>query len=464
MRNVIEPRFSAADISLLVPQRKILQRLSVLLSQPQTKVDEVAVCCLQDPVLTLLILKKVGSSSELVTSTTEVKLLVLRLGFFELRKLVDELSQNYEELDPLIGFIYEKRVNHLIKVGVVSRILSEAVSKHLSEEVPAVGVLSKVVELLVMRKYQKDYLELYEQSTTQNFYLRFSKLFGNQIENLNVEFLKTLGVPSIVTKVLDLSEHVSNDELIIRNIVYGADELVQAFEADRLSRYAPGAILPSKSFLRLLPFTDHLYGRAFERVTVFLHKRVQVDQDLEVSVDLSKLDEEIGVLTSQRDDQVVKDASEDENTSQLNLTGKGPLSGILAELSQIKDFSTLCSTLLSKLTENELFDRSALIEVDFVNRLLKIVEEKGQGFSTKVVEIDSILINALNLTKVKSSKIPTSISLPFGSNTFAFMPLSYNDKLFLLYADTRERPIGLELRRSFREVADQVKQKLKELT
>ncbi|MCS6893604.1 MAG: HDOD domain-containing protein, partial [Deltaproteobacteria bacterium] len=432
----------------------------------QTKIDEVVLTALQDPVLVLHIFSKISKNPELATTGTDLKLLVLRLGFGELRSLVDSLLEKHVDLAPEIDFLYQRKILKLVRIGVVARILAEGVAKNLAEEVPALGVICNIGELLVMTKYQRDYLKVYEESTTQNFYSKFTKHFGINVQTSTIHLLKVVGVSSTISKIIDTDEPVQGDLLTLRNLVFGADELVQAFETDKLSRYSPGSILPSKSFLRLLPFSDNLYARTFERISLFLYKKVTMEptQTTESDFDLDKLEMD---LSSLLDNSGTVEPNYLESLSENSMLEFAPYPDNLKLFENVinnaSDFSSLCSALLLKLVDSNLFDRSALIEVDFFSKRLILVESKGEGFQTNVFEIDKVLLNSLNRTKVKSSHISTVIDLPLGSKTYACMPLPTTDKLYLLYADTKNKPIGFDLRKTFREVSKLALKKIQQI-
>lgn len=487
----VDVKFTPDDLNLLPPQADILRLLQNLLSKPQTKVDDVAFACLQDPVLTCLILQASISSPEHSSESLDMKILTLRIGFSNLRRLVDSLANNQKELDPKIEFLYEKRVKRLVRTGIISRIIAEGAAKHVAEEAPTLGVISKLAELIVMVKHPDEYLELSTSSTTSNFYLRFQKFFHRSVNSLNVSFLSCLRIPRAVIRILDSAESVSNDEMLLRNIVFSADEIIHAYETDKLSRYSPGAILPSKSHLRLLPFNDNIYSKTFERIVVFLHKKVQLEPAYEdaqnrndtltdnqnevdfnhfenLDLDIASIEDQVSNLLGdqlfndepKKNELAVPDFSSTEQDSE---TKESLMKHTISAINSAKTFDQMYKALLSSLTENSLFDRAALAEVHADTRTLRIIEYSGEKFPSDVYELDSAIIGSLNLTKIKSSTIPSSIRLPLGSNTYACMPIPVGDKLFLVYADTKHKPIGLELRREFREVAERVLEKLKEL-
>ncbi len=487
MQKSLEVRFHPEDLKLLIPQDKIVSRVSYLLSLPQANLNEIAFVCLQDPVINLNILLRGSKFVNQVKITTDLAVLILRLGVSDLKSLLSEISNPTVEENPMINFYYQKRVLKLTRTAVVARILAEVCAKHLASEVSSLALLCRIVELPLMIKHPKEYTELVEKTVSSNFYLKFPQIFSKAIDALNIIFLQTIGMNSNLIKILNPNEPAVEDQLILRCLIFGAEELVFAFETNRLNRYSPGSQLPSNSLLRLLPISEQSYGRAFERITLFLHKKASFEgESIDSEINQTNIHSSISLDEGTKDvhpdldklqndlDELLKDTESNFENWNKNIDAESnktagigksipSLKNVIDELKSVESFEDLCEVLLLKLVSNNLFDRSALLELSVKEKRLYVKKSVGGEFKSKIYELDELVLNTLNFTKVKSSAIPAIVDLPLGSPTFAFMPLPAGSKLYILYADTYNRPIGLDLRTSFREVANLALKKLQEL-
>ena len=267
-------RVAGGPLSLLLPPDKaVLAEARRMIGDPSTRIEDLAVCASQDPVLVIEILRVANAMffAESRSQMTSVKAAAIRLGADSGIETFDKLGEREQIGDSEVSRWLEIHRARCKRASIVATIFAEALARPLSEECQVAGLFLFVGEMLAVQHLQERYTKLANESSRSAVLFRLSQDYRIDVESLGLNYLRKHGVPDPITAILDRESRIKSVErAVMKPICWAAGELVDAFDQNRLDKLAPGKIVPPKSALRLLQMTDQQYLKIYERVAEFL--------------------------------------------------------------------------------------------------------------------------------------------------------------------------------------------------
>lgn len=520
------PKGSTGALSLLLPVDKLIwEEARRLIGDKKVRVEDLATCCLQDPVLVIELLKKANAmffsgGRPPITSTTTA---IVRLG----SEVVHELLEGLKERKQYAS----EDVNHWIMIhrsrgkrtSIVARLLAEALVKPLSDDCQAAGLLSTVGEMLAVGFFQDKYVALAEELSRSGIIYRLSQDHKFDVERMGLLYLRRNGIPEALLFALDREAMLrAQERAIMKPLVMSAAELVEAFDSNKWERFAPGKTLPAKSNIRLLQMNDNQYLKVYERAGEYLYsvrmaeekKRAELvrEQSLRLAQTAqstpaptlqnaptnqapieqsNSLQDDIqNLLSGFLNETQIITTEVPLDTSTINLTRSTPtkpaeplvvkqpilpfnqkgdmvVQGLIDSFEKVTSTEELLSNILGMLLEGGLFQKTALIVVSKDRKSAQVVAARGPMIEKGIkLSIDDPLSPLAEcFSKVQSFSNKGSKHSPWGSKSFAVAPLDIGlETPVALYADCGDvGSITFEGRRIFRTVIELLNQKLPQL-
>lgn len=265
---------------LFAPDVRVWNEARKLVSEKNFRVDDLSICALQDPVLVIELLKVsnamyFGVSRQAICS---VKTAIQRLGSEEVNKVLTELKERPPFEDEAIAKCFEEQRSRTRRIGIVAKLISAMVSQSIAEEVQAAGCLLQFGELLAIGHFGPLYVRLLDSSSRASVNYKLSQEHKFDVDKMGVNYLQRNGIPELIISILDREGAPKAATFAIaKPICYSAAELVEAWDADRWNKLAPGKKVAPKSAIRLLGLNDNQYLKLYERVTEYLFTAKQID-------------------------------------------------------------------------------------------------------------------------------------------------------------------------------------------
>lgn len=251
----------------------ILSQATRLASRTTTKVDDLALCALQDPILVLELLKLANGTffSAGRPPLTTASGAILRLGEDELLKVLTALNERPNFTEPAVSQMFEKHRSRSRRAGILARMLAEVVAKVLSEDCHTAGLFSFTGELLATAHLGQTYVKLCETNSPAAVLCRLAQDHRFDVEPMGLSYLQKHGIPeSLLFAIRRDGKPKSPDRAPMKPICFAAVEMVDAFDHNKWEKLAPGKQLAPKSALRFLRLTESQYTRLYERASEYL--------------------------------------------------------------------------------------------------------------------------------------------------------------------------------------------------
>jgi HD-like signal output (HDOD) protein len=271
----------------------ILSEASRLASKKTTKVEDLALCALQDPILVLELLKLANGTffSAGRPPLTTASGAVTRLGEDEMLNALKSLMDRPTLPDPGVFRIFEKHRSRSRRAGILARMLSETVAKSLSEECHTAGLFMFMGELLATAHLGQTYVKLYESNNPATVLCRLAQDHRFDVEAMGLSYLQKSGIPQALLFAISREGKPSTpDRAPMKPICFAAAEMVDAFDQNKWEKLAPGKQLAPKSALRFLRLSDSQYMRLYERASEYLFQDKLMQERLAVE-DLGRSNE-----------------------------------------------------------------------------------------------------------------------------------------------------------------------------
>ncbi|MCB0329332.1 MAG: HDOD domain-containing protein [Bdellovibrionales bacterium] len=469
-----------ADTALLNEARR-------LLADNDSRVDNLATVCLQDPIILIELLKKANAlffagGREPITSA---KTAIVRLGSDVVREVFESLVDREQPADEDSKAYFQQFRSRCRRIGIVCRIFSEALAKPLSEDCQAIGSMFSIGDMLAVYHFGETYVELATDQTRTSVNYKLSTAHKFDVEAMGVSYLRRNGIPESLVFAMDRdSRPRSADRAIMKPLCMAAMELVDAFDNNKWERFAPGRKLAPKSAIRLLQMNDAQYLKIYERTSEYLFsarmleekkKRDQVeateptsqskpvDNDLQSEIDsllgvgaeetvveeiddspppadeqtetiIQEISENLGELQEQfalkpekkkaPREKAPTSAPEKAEAPQLRTKGGNQFMNSVSEMFEEADTSEeLLTSLLQKLVDGP-FEKAALIVVSQDRKHAIVVAARGPIGNGQRIEItDPLSPLAQCFTKVQSFSSRVNEASPFGCKSFAVAPI-----------------------------------------
>lgn len=268
--------FSRALSLVLPPDPVVLGEAIRLISDQNIRREDLANTLSQDPVLSLELIKEANSSSSrerALVAISTIQTAVTRLGTESCYKLLQNIGQRPLLQQPEQSRYLEQSRSRGKRVGLISRMIATIVARPLANEVHVAGVLGCFGEMLATLHLGDQYVKAAEDSQSRaGLVYKLAHDFKFDIEKITSTYLSLHGIPDSLLVAHDkeaLARH--KDRGIVRSVVAAASEIVDFFDAHRWEKLAPGKVLPSKSNIRLLQFSDQSqYRKLYERASEYL--------------------------------------------------------------------------------------------------------------------------------------------------------------------------------------------------
>lgn len=487
-----------------------------LVGDKKVRVEDLAACFLQDPVLIIELLKTANAIyfADGKPPITSIVTSIIRLGSQVVQELLESLKEREQYQNEDVSHWVNIHRSRGKRTSIVARIFAEAIAKPLSDDCQAAGLLSAIGEMLAVGFFQDKYVNLAEDLSRSGLIYRLSQDYKFDTEKMGLLYLRRQGIPEMLLFALDREAQTrSPDRAIMKPLVMSASELVEAFDGNKWERLAPGKPLSSKSNIRLLQISDSQYLKVYERAGEYLyairlseekqkaenlrrqamhsptHQHTPTIEEIKNQTPEFSLQDEItallgGLLTPVEEETAVistpfsfpdldqeilspRDQQEEELRT-LESPNDEPIrvkmiAGIEETLRNATSSDELLKTLLGKLLEGGLFKKSALIVIAKDKKSAKVIAARGANIEKgqTVIIDDPLSPLAECFSKVQSFSKQKSKHSPFGSKSFAVAPIEAGHETpVALYADCGNGSVTFEGRRVFRNVVDLLNQKL----
>ena len=466
-----------------------------LISAKNFRVSDFAVCAIQDPVLVIEILKKANMVSTSGTTTvSSLQSAITCLGSIYTQEILNELTDRPPYEDDDVRKTFEKFRNNGRRAAIVARIIAEVLAQNYSDECQTAAVLTPIGNMLALDIFNSEYINIFNEANGNFSKINYQlvKRFSFDVEAVRNTYLQTNGVPARITSILDRERPLQENRFVIRLICLAAVEMVEFFDNDAWEKLSKKTTLPSKSTLRLLKFRESQYEKIYDRVTEYLllakesSKTPNVPHFFESDLLAEEAPEEVAQEAPERDPFDDLDIGESFGLNNISKEKEARSDGfqiieppkiflrtksgekIIREITTlfqgIDNGEELITSLLEKLIQIDLFEKSALIVVSKDKKYAIVVAARGPNISNgQHLRLDDILSPlSQRLSKIISFGTEANVSSPFGSKTFALAPIdaNYETNVFL-YADCgNNESVPFEARRVFRTAVEMLNQYL----
>ena len=269
-----ETKTIAGPLSVILPSdAAIASEAKRLISDQNLNIEDLSICVSQDPVIVIELLKTsnlmfISGSRPPITSA---KAAIVRLGQTQTKELIEEVIARPQCADPLVQRWVDTHRSRCKRASIIARMLAEVIIKKFSDECQVAGLLAYVGEMIAAAHFQDAYVKLAEEQTRAAVNYRLSQDLKFDCEKITLNYLRRFGIPEIILFALDREAlNRQPERAAMKPVIMAADELIEAFDANRWDKVAPGKQLSSKSALRLLQISDSQYAKLYERASEYL--------------------------------------------------------------------------------------------------------------------------------------------------------------------------------------------------
>lgn len=260
--------------TLFPVQPHIWQEARRLAGDRNVRVEDLAICAGQDPILVIELLKVANAMffSGGRQTITSIKTAIIRLGSDVLIDTLNDLAERPQITDERMAFWFETHRSRCRRASIVARMLAEILAKNLADDCQAAALFMFIGEMLAVTHLEGAYTQLADEMPRANLNYRISQTMRFDVERATVTYLQRQGIPESLAFAVDRdSSAKAKERAIMKPICFAASELVEAFELNKWEKLAPGKVLPSKSSIRILPLSESQYLKVYERATEFLY-------------------------------------------------------------------------------------------------------------------------------------------------------------------------------------------------
>jgi HD-like signal output (HDOD) protein len=288
------------------PSNPIWTRAKTLARDKTARVDELAVCVSQDPVLILELLK---ISNALFFSPgsnpiTSAKTAIVRLGSDAVIELFEKFNDREEFEDEDCNKWFEFYRAKAKRTSIVCRVLAQSLAPNLKEDCQTSGLFVAIGEMLAVAFLKEKFVDLANNKNPSTLPYHLTQRLSFDPEKIGLNYLRFNGIPENLIFPIDRDARPKQASMtIMRPLVMSARELVDAFDNDRWEKVAPGQKLSSKSNIRLLQMNDAQYMKIYERVAEYLFSEKLAEARQEIANEQEEISaSELDDLNSAFDD------------------------------------------------------------------------------------------------------------------------------------------------------------------
>ncbi len=272
--NAEQTKGTGGPLALLFPSDiSVWQEARKLIADKNVRVDDVAACSGQDPSIVIELLKTsnamfFSAGRQPITST---RTSIIRLGQDVVIDLLDKMKDRPQFTNKESARWFNMHRSRCKRTSIVARILAESAAKNLSDECQTVGLFLFVGEMLAVQHLGERYLEYTGELSRSGINYRLSQDLKFDVEKMGLNYLRRQGIPEALLFAIDRDgRSKSAEKAIMKPVCLAAGELVDAFDANRWDKFAPGKTIPPKSAIRTLPFNEVQYLKIYERASEYL--------------------------------------------------------------------------------------------------------------------------------------------------------------------------------------------------
>ena len=257
----------------LPPDPLIWAEARRLVADKNVRVEDLATCASQDPVLVIELLKTANAMyfSGGRPPITATKTAIVRLGSDVVLELLDNINKRPPIDDEDVLHWLEIHRSRCKRAAIIARMIAEVVIKNFSDECQAAGLMSFTGEMLAVAQLRENYVKLGEELSRSAINYRLAQDYRFDVEKMGLNYLRRNGIPEVLLFALDRDALSRTPERAqMKPTVMAAGEMVDAFDSNRWDKLAPGKTIPSKSHIRLLQINDQQYLKLYERASEYL--------------------------------------------------------------------------------------------------------------------------------------------------------------------------------------------------
>lgn len=264
----------SGPLALSLPtESRVWQEARRLVTDKNTRVEDLAVCASQDPVMVIELLRVANAMyfASGRSPITSVKTSIVRLGSDTVLDTLEKLRERPDLDDEDVQHWLESHRGRCKRIAIVAKLLAEALSRALSDDCEAAGAMVGVGEMLAVAHLKGEYVKLAEEHSRGGINYRLAQDYKFDVDKMCIAYLRRNGIPEALLFAIDRDGRSRTAErAIMKPICMAAIELVDAFDANRWEKLAPGKKIPPKSAIRMLQISDAQYLRVYERASEFL--------------------------------------------------------------------------------------------------------------------------------------------------------------------------------------------------
>lgn len=293
--------------TILPPDPAILAEARRLIADRNSRVEKLAVCAAQDPVVAMELLRVsnamffAGGKS----SITTMKAAIVRLGSEVVIQVFNSLAERPQLEDEDIERWVNVHRSRCKRQAILAKIIGEAVARPLSDDCEIAALFMSVGEILAVLMLKSEYVKLAEELSHSGVNYKLIQDYKFDVERAGLNYLRRQGIPEALLFAIDREAPPrSPDRVIMKPICASAGELIEAFDTNRWEKLAPGKKIPPKSAIRLLQVSDSQYLRIYERASEYLFgMRVQEERLKQEAVKSATLSASVEFSPPSRGDQ-----------------------------------------------------------------------------------------------------------------------------------------------------------------
>lgn len=237
------------------------------------RVDDLVSIILGDPTLTLHLLRSANSikASADKRPTASLKTAIIRLGSQAIINLISDLEEQvYPTLQTIHPTLKQLKKRAVI-TSQIAELLARETNQRSTEECLITGLLYNSGELLELAKLGDIYIKLAASNGRAQLMYLLHINHDFEIEGASFDLLQGCGIPSSITSAISPTSQNQGASNSIRPIVLTAIEFIDAFQEQRLSRFAPGRPPPARSAVRMLSLSSARYEKLFGQIVELLN-------------------------------------------------------------------------------------------------------------------------------------------------------------------------------------------------
>ena len=236
--------------------------------RPNLRVGDLAAIVIKDSPLALRVLcvansLEIGGGKRKITALKDA---IIRLGSRAFVSILDELdSISYPEFDSiaesLIGLKRRARLTAL-----TTEIFAAETRHRALDTGFLAGLFYNYGEMITLVKFGEDYQKLARGRGRAHLIFDLQYEFEIDLEHVSAQWLSRCGIDKSIVSAVSPESQIGALHSPLRPFVLAAVEIVDAFQDDRLSRFAPSRTPPPRSAVRMLGLSPAKYERAFNLI------------------------------------------------------------------------------------------------------------------------------------------------------------------------------------------------------